>query len=249
MGKINTAELDKLQKLLDDAGIEYERIDQKAEKVKGEEFEIHQLHRKDDGENPWSVICNTRSYGYEEGKLEFWDMVYDTEGWLSAEEAFDLIMERMYRPKKIFRISGYLVADALEKKSDIKEIFELLPRTTEMWQQLHIEESKLFLPDGEIEENCDLALLDRHFEKLTTDEYDRPIPEKGERYRHFKGKIVNIVGISRNTETLELSVVYGTDDNLLTGMFWNRPLSMFMSEVDREKYPEVEQKYRFERVE
>ena len=74
--------------------------------------------------------------------------------------------------------------------------------------------------------------------------FDRPIPQKGEKYRHFKlGKVVTIIGISRHTETEEMSVVYEYE-----GHIWNRPLEMFMSEVDKEKYPDAKQRYRFEVV-
>lgn len=100
--------------------------------------------------------------------------------------------------------------------------------------------------DGEDKPNCDLALLTRHFkaDNIST-EFDRPLPQKGEKYKHFKiGKIVTIIGISRHTETEEISVVYEYE-----GHIWNRPLEMFMNEVDKEKYPNAEQKYRFELVE
>lgn len=100
--------------------------------------------------------------------------------------------------------------------------------------------------DGELEENCDLALLTRHFKADNISaEFDRPLPRKGEKYKHFKlGKVVTIIGISRHTETEEISVVYEYE-----GHIWNRPLEMFMSEVDKEKYPNAEQKYRFELAE
>lgn len=106
-------------------------------------------------------------------------------------------------------------------------------------------ESEEFEADGELEENCDLALLTRHFkaDNIST-EFDRPLSQKGEKYKHFKlGKIVNIIGISRHTETEEISVVYEYE-----GHIWNRPLEMFMSEVDKEKYPNAKQKYRFKEI-
>lgn len=153
---------------------------------------------------------------------------------------------------RIYRISGYLVSELLNKTNrpllDIQKcalMRDTIDSSCEKWQQLHIEESETFEPDGEFEDNCDLALLTRHFKKNISIEHDRPLPQKGEKYRHFKlGKIVTIIGISRHTETGEVSVVYEYE-----GTIWNRPFDMFMSEVDKEKYPDVEQKYRFEKLE
>lgn len=149
---------------------------------------------------------------------------------------------------KIYRVSGYMVEkDEKYNKEDIEFYLEdFFSADGECWQQLHLEESETFELDGEDKENCDLALLTRHFKKDATDmQFDRPLPVKGQKYRHFKlGKIVTIIGISRHTETEEVSVVYEYE-----GMIWNRPLEMFMSEVDHEKYPDAKQKYRFELVE
>ena len=149
---------------------------------------------------------------------------------------------------KIFRFSGYFVDnDKIEDAANFEaRISELCVESEDIIQQLHIEESDEFEADGELEENCDIALLARHFktDKIST-EFDRPLPRKGEKYKHFKiGKIVTIIGISRHTETEEISVVYEYE-----GHIWNRPLEMFMSEVDKGKYPNAEQKYRFELLE
>ena len=149
---------------------------------------------------------------------------------------------------KIFRFSGYFVEnDKIEDVANFENrISELCMESDDIIQQLHIEESDEFEADGELEENCDIALLARHFKTdNTSTEFDRPFPRKGEKYKHFKiGKIVTIIGISRHTETEEISVLYEYE-----GHIWNRPLKMFMSEVDKEKYPNAEQKYRFELLE
>ena len=65
----------------------------------------------------------------------------------------------------------------------------------------------------------------------------------GQKYRHFKGDIVEVLLLAKDSETLEDVVVYGHDNQN-----WVRPLSMFLSEVDHQKYPDVKQKYRFELI-
>ena len=67
----------------------------------------------------------------------------------------------------------------------------------------------------------------------------------GKLYNHFKGHIYKVICIAKNTETLEDEVVY---EHLDTKETWVRPLSMFNSLVDKEKYPDVKQKYRFEEI-
>ena len=73
--------------------------------------------------------------------------------------------------------------------------------------------------------------------------------EIGKVYKHFKGNLYEVLDIvndseSNNDDEYKKVVVY----QALYGekLKWARPYDMFNSEVDHDKYPNVEQKYRFE---
>lgn len=63
-------------------------------------------------------------------------------------------------------------------------------------------------------------------------------------YKHFKGNYYLVEDVAINTEDDSLYVVYRAlyDDFKL----YIRPLEMFLSPVDKQKYPDVKQEYRFE---
>ena len=68
----------------------------------------------------------------------------------------------------------------------------------------------------------------------------------GRSYKHFKNIIVFVIATPINTETNERMVMYKC---MKDGELYVRPMDMFLSEVDHDKYPDVKQEYRFELIE
>ena len=64
-------------------------------------------------------------------------------------------------------------------------------------------------------------------------------------YKHFKGTLHKVICIAKDSETLEEKVIYTHED---TSEIWVRDKKDFLSKVDKEKYPNIEQEYRFELI-
>lgn len=71
-------------------------------------------------------------------------------------------------------------------------------------------------------------------------------PKPNDIYRHFKGSLYKIITLAIHSETGEQMAVY----QALYGNYqvYVRPLSMFLEKIDKEKYPDADQEYRFERM-
>ena len=87
---------------------------------------------------------------------------------------------------------------------------------------------------------------------------------KGDIVKHFKRETIKeeelknnpniylyeIIGTARNTEDGEVLMIYKPlyETNYIENInYVARPLDMFLSEVDHDKYPNIKQKYRFEK--
>lgn len=68
----------------------------------------------------------------------------------------------------------------------------------------------------------------------------------GCRVRHFKGKEYTFLCKAVHTETGEMLAIYRAEYDDFK--IYARPYDMFSSEVDKDKYPNVTQKYRFEAI-
>lgn len=73
----------------------------------------------------------------------------------------------------------------------------------------------------------------------------REIPKAGEVYRHFKGNNYEVISIATGSEDGESQVVYKALYPPFT--VYVRPLEMFMEPVNKDKYPNAMQEYRFEK--
>ena len=81
----------------------------------------------------------------------------------------------------------------------------------------------------------------------------------GDVVKHFKREtltdpgckyLYQILAFASHTETKEALVVYQalySDTNVEMGQTFARPYDMFMSKVDKDKYPDIKQRYRFEK--
>ena len=76
---------------------------------------------------------------------------------------------------------------------------------------------------------------------------NRQTPVAGQIYKHFKGNLYKVLAVAVHTESEEKLVVYQSVEN--PDRVFARPLEMFLSEVDHTKYPDIKQKYRFEKLE
>lgn len=150
---------------------------------------------------------------------------------------------------RIYRVSGYMLdaKDRFHTEKEVEEITNYFGAAYDIdLRQVHAEGSVDFILNDDSpmhKKNCDMAEYERLFIDNKPVNFDKDKVIVGRVYKHFKGNKVLVLAISRNTERInDVSVVYECED----GRIWNRPYNMFVSKVDKKKYPNAKQEYRFE---
>lgn len=145
----------------------------------------------------------------------------------------DLILEGAYsHHPKLEKYLDYKIFIDIDKDEQIKRILNRNKTNFNDFFNIWIKREGQYFDTYKIKESCDLLM-------------DRTIKIKGI-YKHFKGNLYYVEDIAKNSEDEKPYVIYRQlyGDNSL----WIRPLDMFLSEVDHNKYPDIKQKYRFELV-
>lgn len=142
--------------------------------------------------------------------------------------------------------------DEYSSEYDLGDIFEI----TGIWYGgVHIEGKSGVPVSLDKDEYMELDTEPQEQKNPTVSEVPKRDILVGDIVQHFKREWVSsetseylykVLAFAQHTETGEKLVVY-------QGMYppfkiCARPYDMFMSEVDREKYPKIRQKYRFEKI-
>lgn len=145
---------------------------------------------------------------------------------------------------RIFRVSGFMIdRNSILEEKDIRNAMK-----NELYSMRHVHVEQSDMPAADLtvlaDPNCDLAECNKYFDNTGFTIMGERVVKAGEVYHHFKGKDVTVLAISQDSEVPgKFYVVYKCE----IGVF-NRPYEMFVSEVDHSKYPEVTQKWRFEKI-
>lgn len=167
---------------------------------------------------------------------------------------------------KIIKFSGYIVRDEtlntiiipeMNDKSKynqyIKDDLRLSLSKHGYLRHFHLETEDVRDEDTRellTKNNCDLAICEQYFHsEPSTTSKDKRVVKPGEKYRHFKtGYIVTVIAVAESSESPgSFSVIYQCGDDPTN--IWYRPYDMFVSPVDKKKYPNATQYWRFEKVE
>ena len=147
-------------------------------------------------------------------------------------------------PGTLFKVSGYIYFGT-DERHDMYDPHCFYTYLTNNGRHCKWEMKRVY-NDALNDPKTDLQEFDKEFKEAPY-EYDADFEYGkvlvGGIYRHFKGHKVEVIAIAQETEKPgSYNVIY---KHIETGRVWSRPYGMFVSEVDKEKYPEAKDKYRF----